>query len=79
VTEINDENYDMANNKNAWSSGSPYCPASPVTGDTGLAPRSCKRTANRDIRENSPGSSSSADDENDEISDDDNIMSPHNL
>jgi hypothetical protein len=33
VTENNDENYNTTNNNdndNAWPSGSPYCPASPV-------------------------------------------------
>jgi hypothetical protein len=46
VTENNGENYKMTNNTNAWPSGKPYCPASPVTEATGLAPRSGKRTAN---------------------------------
>jgi chromosome segregation ATPase len=50
-----------------------------VTEATGLAPRSCKRTTNRDTRDNSSGSSSSGDDENDERSEDADIMSPPNL
>jgi predicted RNase H-like nuclease (RuvC/YqgF family) len=50
-----------------------------VTEDTGLAPRYGKRTANRDIRHNTYGSLSSGDDENDSISDNDDIMSTPNL
>jgi hypothetical protein len=82
VTENNDENYKTTNNTNAWPRGSPYCAASPVTGDTGISPRSVKRTANRDVRYKSSGSSSSGDDENnenDKISEDDDIMSPPKL
>jgi hypothetical protein len=79
VTENKDANYKMTNTNNAWPSGSPYCPASPVTEDTGLAPRSGKRTANRDIRHNNFGSLSSGYDKIDSISEDDDIMSPPNL
>jgi hypothetical protein len=79
VTENKDVNYKMTNNNNAWPSGSPYCPASPVTKDTGLAPRSGKRSANLDIRHNTSESLSSGDDENDSSSEDDDIMSLSNL
>jgi hypothetical protein len=38
VTDNKGENYKTTNNTNAWPSGSPYCPASPITEDNGLAP-----------------------------------------
>jgi hypothetical protein len=50
-----------------------------VTEDTGLAPRSGKRTTNRDIRHNTYESLSSGHDENDSSSEDDDIMSPPNI
>jgi hypothetical protein len=79
VTENKDENYKTTTNTYAWPSGSPYFPVSPVTGDTGLAPRSGKHTANRDIRYNTYGSLSSGYEENDNSGEDDDTRSPPNL